>query len=316
MRNTTRVQALPVWRSILFVPAVSDRFVDSALRQPADLLQIDLEDSVGPQHKDVARERAGGIADRFAAAGREVSVRVNRPWRLLVRDLEAVVRASVLAIALPKIPDASFVLSVAEILDELERERGIDVGHTRIIGMVEDAEGLSNINGIAAAHPRMVGLIVGAEDLAVSMRMAVDDDGLYVPNVLGVAAARRAGILPVGFIGSVADYQDTEAFRARIRRARRLGFESAFCVHPTQVPILNEEFAPSAAEVAYASGLIAEFEREVNSGRAAFTYRGRMVDLPIVDQARIVLARHQAIEARAARMKQSHPRQRDDSALA
>ncbi|MEO7854734.1 MAG: CoA ester lyase [Rubrivivax sp.] len=299
MRNTTHLQVLPVWRSILFVPAVSDRFVESAFRQPADLLQIDLEDSVGPLQKDEARARAGGIADRFAAAGRDVSVRVNRPWRMLVRDLEAIVRPSVLAIALPKVPDASFVLSVSEVLVELEREQGLPQGHTRIIGMVEDAEGLSNMNAIASAHSRMVGLIVGAEDLAASMHMAVDNDGLYVPNVLGVAAARRAGILPVGFIGSVADFKDTDAFRARIRRARKLGFDAAFCVHPSQVPIINEEFAPSPAEVAYATGLIAEFDREVTGGRAAFTYQGRMVDLPIVDQARLVLARHQAIVARA-----------------
>lgn len=301
MRNTTHVQTLPVWRSILFVPAVSERFVESAFRQPADVLQIDLEDSIGPLQKDEARARAGGIADGFAAAGRDVSVRVNRPWRMLVRDLEAIVRKSVLAIALPKIPDASFVLSVAEVLAELEREQGLTQGHTRIIGMVEDAEGLSNMNEIASAHSRMVGLIVGAEDLAVSMRMAVDDDGLYVPNVMGVAAARRAGIIPMGFIGTVADFKDPLDFRARIRRARKLGFDAAFCVHPSQVPIINEEFAPSAAEVEYASGLIAEFEREVKGGRAAFTYKGRMVDLPIVDQARIVVARHQAIEERAGR---------------
>ena len=182
MRNTIHQQVLPLWRSILFVPAVSDRFVESAFKQPADLLQIDLEDSVGPLQKDEARARVGTIADRFAAAGRDVSVRVNRPWRLLVRDLEATVRKSVLAIALPKIPDASFVVSVGEVLAELEREQGLEQGHTRIIGMVEDAEGLSNMNEIASAHSRMVGLIVGAEDLAVSMRMAVDDDGLYVPQ--------------------------------------------------------------------------------------------------------------------------------------
>jgi citrate lyase subunit beta/citryl-CoA lyase len=299
MRHFNPPRPLPLWRSILFVPAVSERFVESAFRQPADLLQIDLEDSIGPLEKDAARAAAGAIADRFAAAGRDVSVRVNRPWRLLVRDLEAVVRTSVLAIALPKIPDASFVRSVGEVLDELERERGMPPGHTRIIGMVEDAEGLSNMNDIASAHPRMVGLIVGAEDLAVSMHMAVDDDGLYVPNVLGVAAARRAGIIPVGFIGSVVDFKDTDAFRARIRRARRLGFDAAFCVHPSQVPVINEEFAPSAAEVAYATALVAEFEHQVEGGRAAFTYQGRMVDLPIVDQARLVLTRHAAFEARA-----------------
>ena len=298
MRILPSNQPLPVWRSILFVPAVSDRFVESALKQEADVLQIDLEDSVGPDQKEFARARVAAIADRFALAGRQVTVRVNRPWRLLVRDLEAVVRPSVLAVALPKVPDAAFVQSVSEVLDELEHENRMVRGHTRIIAMVEDAQGLAAMNEIAAAHPRVIGLIVGAEDLAVSLQMSVDDDGLYVPNVMAVAAARRAGVLPIGFIGSVADFKDQARFRARIRRARKLGFESAFCVHPSQVPILNEEFAPSAAEVAHAEAVIAAYEAQMSSGKAAFSFNGRMVDLPVVDQARQIVRRHQAVQAK------------------
>ena len=293
-------RALPVWRSILFVPAVSDRFVDSALRQPADVLQIDLEDSVGPAQKDEARARVAGIAERFAQAGREVIVRVNRPWRMLVRDLEAAVSPSVLAVSLPKVPDASFVLGVAEVLSELEFERGLPQGHTRIVAMVEDAQGLSAINEIAAAHPRMVGLIVGAEDLAVSMHMAVHEDGLTLPNLMAVMAARRAGILPLGFIGSVADYKDVDAFRARVERARRLGFEGAFCVHPSQVGVMNQAFAPTADEIAHARAIVNAFEAQVGSGRAAFSFEGRMVDLPVVEQCRQVLQRAAAIDARTA----------------
>ena len=299
MSKTLSARALPVWRSILFVPAVSDRFVDSALRQPADVLQIDLEDSVGPAQKDEARARVAGIAERFAQAGRDVIVRVNRPWRMLVRDLEAAVGPSVLAVSLPKVPDASFVLGVAEVLSELEFERGLPQGHTRIVAMVEDAQGLSAINEIAMAHPRMVGLIVGAEDLAVSMRMAVHEDGLTLPNLMAVIAARRAGILPLGFIGSVADYKDVEAFRARVERARRLGFEGAFCVHPSQVAVMNQAFAPAPAEVEHARAVVDAFEAQVGSGRAAFSFNGRMVDLPVVEQCRQVLQRAAAIEARA-----------------
>lgn len=141
-------------------------------------------------------------------------------------------------------------------------------------------------------------MIVGSEDLSVSMRMAVDEDSLYVPNVLAVAACRSAGIEPIGFIGSVADFADEEAFRARIRRARKLGFSGAFCVHPKQVVIANEEFSPQAAELEHARGLIEEFERQVSQGRAAFTYKGRMVDLPIVEQARYLLCREAAINSR------------------
>jgi citrate lyase subunit beta / citryl-CoA lyase len=291
----------PLWRSMLFVPAVSDRFVQSATKQPADALQIDLEDSVAPDQKELARQRLPGIADGFAAAGFDVLVRVNRPWRLLVRDLEAAVRASVRAVSLPKVPDASHVRAVAEVLLDCEREQKLPIGHTRIIAMVEDAEGLHNMPAIAASHPRVYGMIVGSEDLAASLRMVPDEDGLYVHNVMGIAACRRASVEPIGFIGSIADFADQEAFRTRIRRARRLGFTGAFCIHPKQVIVANEEFSPQPDELEYARGLVAEFERQVAAGHAAHTYRGRMVDLPIVERARQIIAQQAAIDRRTSR---------------
>lgn len=287
-----------IWRSMLFVPAVSDRFIDSALKQPADALQIDLEDSIAPDQKELARERLPAIADKFAAAGYDVLVRVNRPWRMLVRDLEASVRASVRAVSLPKVPDAAHIRAAAEVLADCERERKLPIGHTRIVAMVEDAEGLHNMAEIAAAHPRVYGMIVGSEDLSASMHMTPDEDALYVPNVMGVAACRRAGIEPIGFIGSIAEFADTDAFRARIRRARRLGFSGCFCIHPKQVLIANEEFSPRAEEIEYARGLVAEFERQVAAGVGAHTYQGKMVDLPIVERARQVLALQHMIDAR------------------
>ncbi|NBU02083.1 MAG: CoA ester lyase [Betaproteobacteria bacterium] len=282
---------LPIWRSILFVPATSARFIESAVRQAADALQIDLEDSVSPQEKDVARAAVAPIARSFVQAGKAVIVRVNRPWRLLVRDLEASVCEAVSAISLPKVPDAGFIKSVAEVLSELEFERGLVQGHTRLIAMIEDPEGVHHVDAIAQAHARMLGLIVGAEDLAVSMHMAVNEDTLYTPNIMALIAARRAGLMPLGFIGSVADYKDQEAFRKRIERARSLGFEGAFCVHPSQVPIMNEGFAPQASEVEHARGLMLAFEQAQVEGKAAFAYKGRMVDLPVIEQARRLLAK-------------------------
>ncbi|NBT65900.1 MAG: hypothetical protein EBT32_11010 [Betaproteobacteria bacterium] len=149
---------LPIWRSILFVPATSARFIESAVRQAADALQIDLEDSVSPQEKDVARAAVAPIARSFVQAGKAVIVRVNRPWRLLVRDLEASVCEAVSAISLPKVPDAGFIKSVAEVLSELEFERGLVQGHTRLIAMIEDPEGVHHVDAIAQAHARMLGL--------------------------------------------------------------------------------------------------------------------------------------------------------------
>lgn len=293
--------ATPAWRSILFVPATSDRFVESALRQPADALQIDLEDSVAPDQKQMARQRVAAIADRFEKAGYDVVVRVNRAWRLLVRDLEASVRASVRAVTLPKVPDASMVRAVAEILLELETAAGLAPGHTRIVAMIEDAEGLHNMADIARAHPRLQAIIVGAEDLAVSMRMSVVDDGLYLPNVMAVAAARRAGVSPLGFVGSVADFKDEDEFRRKMERARRLGFEGTFCIHPKQVPIANAAFGPDPGEVEHARELLAEFDAQLAAGRAAFAFKGRMVDLPVVEQARVLVGRHEAVQRLARR---------------
>lgn len=289
------------WRSMLFVPANSDKFLESALRRSADAIQLDLEDACPPDLKASTRERIGEIAQRAADAGFDVIVRVNRPWRLLLRDLEACVHPAIKALTLPKVPDGSFIRSVAEVLQEVELEKGLPVGHTKLIAMVEDAHGMAHMDDIASAHTRVYGMIVGAEDLAVSLRMAVSADGLYVPNVMAVAACRRAGITPIGFVGSVADFADKEKFKETVQRAARLGFEGAFCIHPSQVDAANEAFSPDPNAVERARALLATFEAECAAGRAACTFEGRMVDAPVAAQARILIERDDALQAMLAR---------------
>lgn len=291
----------PTWRSLLFVPAHSDKFLESALRRQADAIQLDLEDACPPDLKEATRGRIGEIAQRAADAGFDVVVRVNRPWRLLVRDIEQCVHPAVKALTLPKVPDGSFIRSVSEILDECEIEAGLPIGHTKLIAMVEDANGLANLDDIAKSHPRVYGMIVGAEDLAVSMRMAVDPDGLYIPNVMAVLACRRAGIVPLGFVGSVADFADKEKFRETVQRAARLGFEGAFCVHPSQVDAANEAFSPDPKAVTRARALLETFEAEMAAGRGACKFEGRMVDAPVAAQARLLIERDDAIRAVTAR---------------
>jgi len=288
---------------MLFVPANSEKFLDSALKRTTDAIQLDLEDACPPDLKESARMQIGTMAARAVAQGYDVIVRVNRPWRQLVRDIEACVHPAVQAITLPKVSDAGMVKAVAEIIEECEIVAGLPVGHTRIIAMIEDAEGLSQLDAIAQSHPRLYGMIVGAEDLAVSMRMAVDPDSLYVPNVMLVAACRRAGIVPLGFVGSVADYADREAFAQTVQRAAKLGFEGAFCIHPSQVDAANAAFSPDDAAVKRARELIAVFERERAAGRAACTFEGRMVDAPVVAQAFLTIERADHLAALLSRRK-------------
>ena len=283
---------------MLFVPVLNEAFLAGAARRGADCIQLDLEDSIPADRKGEARAAVAAAAASLAGQGVEVVVRINRPWRMAIADMEASVAAAVVGLTLPKVPNANHVRAVGEILDELEAERGLARGHTRLVAMIETAEGLLAMAEIARASDRVIGITVGAEDLALSMGMEPDEDALYVPNVQAVAAAHAAGVLPIGYVGTVAQYQDEAKYRATAERARRLGFAGGFCIHPRQVSILNAAFSPSEVEVGEARALLAAYEAGTRAGKGAISHNGRMVDQPVVDRARALLQRHAAIAAR------------------
>jgi len=291
---------LPVWRSLLYVPANVPKFTAGAADRGADGIILDLEDAVAPAQKAAAREALPQAVAEVGRRGASVLVRVNRPWRMMVRDLEAAVIPGVAALALPKIESAEHVQAIAEIVEELEIERGLPQGSVQFVAMIETASGFFRTEAIARAHHRVVAITIGAEDLALSVGMLPEAEGLFYPKQQSVFAARAAGILPLGFIGTVAEYKDTERFRATIRRSRRLGFQGAACIHPLQVAILNEEFAPSDAEIATAERMMAAYDAAMLAGRGAVEFEGKMIDIPVVERARGVLARAAAIRAHAA----------------
>ena len=294
-------QNLPVWRSLLFVPVTQRRFVEGAAKRGADAIILDLEDSIAASEKERARTLVPEAAQLVSRGGADIVVRLNRPMRMTVRDLEAVIGAGVQAVALPKAESAQHVQLVAEIMDELEAELGIPVGTTRMLAMVETASAFFHIAEIAKAHPRLVGLNLGAEDFALSAGMLPEAEGLFMPKQMCVFAARGAGIMPLGFVGTVADFSDLDSFRETVRRSRRLGFMGASVIHPSQVQILNEEFRPSAAEINHARRVIAAYDKALAEGVGAVTVDGKMIDVPIVERAKILLDREAAIAAREAK---------------
>jgi citrate lyase subunit beta/citryl-CoA lyase len=291
-------QALPVWRSMLFVPVIVERFVAGAAKRGADAIILDLEDSIPPGEKERARGLVAGAATQAGANGADVLVRVNRPWRLLVRDLEAVIGPEIAGLMLPKIESAAHLRLIAEVVDEIEAERGMVPGHTRLIAMLETPGSIFRAEAIASAHPRLAGLTVGSEDLALAVGMLPEAEGLLFPKQQAIFAAKAAGILPLGFLGTVADFADLDAFRAVIRRSRKLGFMGASVIHPAQIAILNQEFRPDAAEVERARRMIAAYDEAMAQGLGAVTFEGRMIDIPVVQRARDALARHAAIESK------------------
>jgi citrate lyase subunit beta/citryl-CoA lyase len=291
-------RTLPVWRSLLYVPAIQPRFIEKAAERGADAVILDLEDSVPPSEKPRGRAALRDAIPQVARKGADVVVRCNRPLRELVKDLDAAIVPGVRAVALPKLDSAQHVCLIAEMIDELEVERGLPAGGIGIMAMVETAAAFFRMHEIAAAHPRIVSLGLGGEDFALSVDMLPEPEGLFFPKQQSVIAARAAGILPLGFVGSVAEISDLAAFREIIRRSRRLGFAGASCVHPSQIPVLNEEFAPSPADVNYARRMLQCWDETLAKGLGAVTFEGKMIDIPIVERARNLLARHEAIMAR------------------
>jgi len=292
---------LPVWRSMLFVPVTVQKFVDGAAKRGADAIILDLEDSVPIAEKPRARSLLQGAAESVARGGADVVVRINRPLRMAVADIEAAVSPRVAALALPKVESAEHLCLLAEVIDEVEFERGVLPGSTKLLAMVETASAFFRMAEIARAHPRLVAMTLGAEDFALSVGMVPEAEGLLFPKQQMIIAARAAGILPMGFLGTVADFRDLDAFRATLRRSRRIGFMGASVIHPAQVPILNEEFAPSTEEVAHAERVVAAYAKSTAEGIGAIVVDGKMIDVPVVERAQAVLARHRAIQARQAK---------------
>ena len=290
--------SLPVWRSLLFIPATSERFVGKGPEVGADGLIVDLEDSVAAGAKASARAAAPDIVRGFEARGIDVLVRINRPWRLAVRDLEAVVIPELTALLCPMVDSAEHVVALGETVSELESERGIATGAIRLCLAVETAKGYLDLRAIAGADPRSVALSLGSEDFALSMGMMSDEETLYGPKQQVVACAREAGLLPMGFVGSIADYRDTGAFRRIVRRSRKMGLKGATCIHPNQVRVCNEEFGPTEAEAEEARRIVAAYDEALARGEGAISVDGRMVDVPVADRAREVLRIADAVAAR------------------
>src|ERR1700720_447824 len=173
---------LPAWRSLMFVPVNVDKFVKTGADRGADAIILDLEDAVAPSQKEHARTLVAGAIPHVSRNGADVVVRVNRPWRLLVRDLEAAVIPGVTALMLTKVDSPEHVHAVADIVAELETERGLTPGNIQFVVLVETAAGFFRIESIARSHPRIVALSLGTEDFTADVGMLPDPEGLLYPK--------------------------------------------------------------------------------------------------------------------------------------
>lgn len=285
----TEVLTYPGWRSALFIPVHVEKFVAKAHTRGADAYILDLEDSVPLAQKAEARTCVIDAANTVAQGGADALVRINLDEELALLDLEASVHESVKAIVVPKVESAVQIARLAERIDMLERARGVPYGRTAMIAMIESVDALPVLDEIAGSHPRLVAMTLGSEDFSATAGMQPLPQTLLMPNQMLAFACRRANIMPLGFPGSIADYSDIDAFRATIEFAKQLGFAGAFCIHPKQVEVLNAVLTPSEEEISDARGLLDAFEAGLAAGKGAVEFKGKMIDLPVVNRARELL---------------------------
>ncbi|WP_027155864.1 CoA ester lyase [Mesorhizobium sp. WSM2561] len=287
VRSATSV---PRWRSLLFVPAHVPRFVEKAHERGADGVILDLEDSVPQDRKDEARRQLPECVRKVGRKGASVLVRVNRGLRALAADLDVAVAAGVDALVLPKVDSAEWVLEVANAITELEHERNLVPGRIRFLAQIETPAALQRLAAIASAHPRMVAMALGPEDFSAAVGGTPEFDLLLAPNLAVLYAARAAGLVPLGFIGSIGEFSDISKLREATMYARRLGFAGALAIHPVQVAILNHAFSPGTGEIEWARRVVAAQKDAAGRGLWAFAIDGKMIDPPVVRRAHEILA--------------------------
>jgi citrate lyase subunit beta / citryl-CoA lyase len=284
-------------RSYLYVPGDRQDLLARASGRGADALIIDLEDGVASSAKPAARGvLARWLASQARPAPAEVWVRVNSlsiaAGQDTAEDLKAAIAPGVTGICLAKCQGQAEAERLAELLDQAEARAGLTAGSLRVSAILESARGWLAAPAIAAAR-RVGRLQIGEADLLAELAMTPgpDEAELIALRTQVVVASAAAGIeAPIGPVST--NFRDLGAFRTTTTRLRRLGFGGRATIHPAQIPIVNEVFTPSEAEVDAARAIIERFEAATSNGTGVIVAAdGAMVDEAVIRAARSILGR-------------------------
>ena len=278
-------------RSVLYMPAANERALEKAKTIAADAIIFDLEDAVAPDAKDTARTNAAAAASSNEYGHRELTIRCNgldTPWG--ADDLRAAAGSGASAVVIPKVASVSYLDQVSDALDSAGAPDSM-----RIWAMVETPTAVFDVRALAH-HPRVAVLVMGTNDLARELRAQLGTAGRHplVPHLATALAAAREADIDI-LDGVFNDVKDLDAFRAECIQGFEMGFDGKTLIHPGQVDVCNEVWAPSEADVENARGLIAAFDAALAEGKGVVTYNGRMIENLHVANAQRVLAVADAI---------------------
>ncbi len=297
-------------RCQLFGPGSRPAIFEKMAASTADVVNLDLEDSVAPADKDEARRNVIRAVNEIDWGNKILSVRINgldtEFWYRDVVDLLEQTNGRLDQIMIPKAGNAGDIYAVDALVSAIELGKQMEKAINLEV-IIETAAGLAHVEEIAAASPRMRAMSLGAADYAASMGMQTTGiggtqehyymhapdgqkhwaDPWHAPIVAIVAACRTHGLLPVD--GPFGDFSDDAGFTAQARRAATLGMVGKWAIHPKQVALANAVFSPSEAQITEAQEILAAMEQAKNEGQGAAVYKGRLVDLASIRQAKVIV---------------------------
>ena len=304
-------------RCQLFGPGSNTKLFPKMAVSAADVINLDLEDSVAPSDKDAARANVIEALNTLDWGNKYMSVRINgldTPyWYRDVVDLLEQASDRLDQIMIPKVGCAEDVYAVDALVTAIERAKG----RTKPISfevIIESAAGIAHVEEIAASSPRLQAMSLGAADFAASMGMQTTgiggtqenyymlregqkywSDPWHWAQAAIVAACRTHGVLPVD--GPFGDFSDDEGYIAQARRSATLGMVGKWAIHPKQIALANQVFTPSDEAVAEAREILAAMEQAKANGEGATVYKGRLVDIASIKQAEVIVAQAELIAA-------------------
>ncbi|NVO15300.1 MAG: citrate (pro-3S)-lyase subunit beta [Rhodoplanes sp.] len=281
-------------RSMLFLPGANAAMLSTAYVFKPDTIMFDLEDAVSLREKDAARILVFHALQMPVYRDIETAVRINplsTPFGL--KDLEAVVRAGVDVVRLPKTDTADDVKALETEVERIERDCGREVGSTKLMAAIESASGVVNAVAIATASKRLVGIALAGFDYVMDMQTERGDGAeLFYARCAVLHAARFAKIDAFDVVFS--DVNDDEGFLKEVDLIRRLGFNGKSLINPRQIDLLHNAFAPTQEEVDYSRRVVAAAEQGERQGLGVVSLNGKMIDAPVIEHARVVLRRADA----------------------
>lgn len=276
-------------RTMLFVPGNNPGMLKDAGLYGADSLMFDLEDAVAITEKDSARFMVYNAIKNLDYGDTEIVVRINGLDNPFGReDIEAVVRAGVDVIRLPKTETKEDILAVEAAIEEVERKIG-RVGSTKMMAAIESTMGVINAYSIATSSKRLIGIALGAEDYVTNLKSKRYPDGMELMGARSqiVIAARAAGIYALDTVYS--DIENMEGFKREVELIKQLGFDGKSVINPRQIKPVHEIFTPTEKEIEKSSNIVRAARAAQKQGLGVISLNGKMIDKPIIERAERLL---------------------------